>query len=84
MLAEQPRARPFRLRKASVNGLGLNDEWRHRSGDEIPTIGAVRLDQLRRDVTKGLASGPSEPWDPNAIKQKARARRAAAKGPAKA
>ncbi|WP_292457411.1 type II toxin-antitoxin system ParD family antitoxin [Methylibium sp.] len=40
---------------------------------------AVRLDQLRQDVRKGLESGPSEPWDAAAMKQQGRARRAAAK-----
>ena len=40
---------------------------------------AVRLDQLRQDVRRGLESGPGEPWDPEAIKQQGRARRAAAK-----
>jgi len=45
---------------------------------------AVRLDQLRQDVRKGLDSGPSEGWDPDAMKQQARSRRAAAKGSPKA
>ena len=37
----------------------------------------AKLQALRREVRKGLDSGPSEPWDAAAIKQKARARRAA-------
>lgn len=38
---------------------------------------AVRWDQLRQDVRRGLESGPSEAWDPESIKQRGRARRAA-------
>jgi antitoxin ParD1/3/4 len=52
--------------------------------DEQDQMRAVRLEQLRQDVRKGLESGPSEAWDPDAIKQKVRARRVAAKGSAKA
>jgi antitoxin ParD1/3/4 len=37
----------------------------------------AKLDELRRDVRKGIDSGASEPWDPAALKAKARARRAA-------
>ena len=51
--------------------------------EEQDQMRAVRLDQLRQDVRKGLESGPSEAWDPEAMKQKARSRRAAAKGSAK-
>jgi len=47
--------------------------------EEQDQMRAVRLDQLRQDVRKGLESGPSEPWNPEAIKQQGRARRAAAK-----
>lgn len=36
----------------------------------------AKLDELRRDVREGLASGASETWDASALKQKARARRA--------
>jgi len=36
----------------------------------------AKLDELRRDVHEGLASGASEAWDAAALKQKARARRA--------
>ena len=51
---------------------------------EKDQLRAVRMEQLRQDVRKGLESGPSEAWDPDAMKQKARARRVAAKGSAKA
>jgi antitoxin ParD1/3/4 len=52
--------------------------------DEQDQMRAVRLEQLRQDVRKGLESGRSEAWDPDALKQKARALRAATKGSAKA
>ena len=52
--------------------------------EEQDQMRAVRLDQLRQDVRRGLESGPGEPWDPEAIKQRGRARRAAAKVRAKA
>ena len=35
----------------------------------------AKLEQLRSDVRQGLASGPSEAWDADAVKGKARARR---------
>ena len=47
--------------------------------DEQDRVRAVRLEQLREDVSKGLKSGPSEKWDAAAVKRKAHARRAAAK-----
>lgn len=37
----------------------------------------VKLEELRREVRKGLESGPSESWDAADLKQKARARRTA-------
>jgi antitoxin ParD1/3/4 len=52
--------------------------------EEQDQLRALRLEQLRQDVRKGLESGPREAWDPEAMKQTARARRAAAKGSAKA
>ncbi|MDZ7590833.1 MAG: type II toxin-antitoxin system ParD family antitoxin [Rubrivivax sp.] len=52
--------------------------------DEQDQMRAVRLEQLRQDVRKGLESGPSEAWDPDAMKLNARDRRVAAKGSAKA
>ena len=52
--------------------------------DEQDQLRAVRLEQLRQDVRQGLESGPGEAWDPDALKQKARALLAAAKGSAKA
>jgi len=36
----------------------------------------AKLEELRRDLRKGLDSGVSEPWNPAALKVKARARRA--------
>jgi antitoxin ParD1/3/4 len=36
---------------------------------------AVRVEQLRAEVKKGLASGPSQSWDVKTTKQDARARR---------
>lgn len=35
----------------------------------------LRLEELRHHVRKGLESGPGKPWDAEALKQKARARR---------
>ena len=52
--------------------------------DEQDQMRAVRQEQLRQDVRKGLESGPSEAWDPDVLKQKARALLAAAKGSGKA
>ena len=37
---------------------------------------ALRLEQLRGDISQGLASGPGEPWDVGAVKNKLHARRA--------
>jgi antitoxin ParD1/3/4 len=52
--------------------------------EEQDQMRAVRLEQLRQDVRKGPDSGPSAAWDPEAMKQKARTRCAAAKGSAMA
>ena len=38
-------------------------------------VRAVRLEQLRADIREGLNSGPGEPWDAEALKRQARARR---------
>ena len=35
----------------------------------------VRLERLRTDIREGLDSGPGEPWDAEALKRQARARR---------
>jgi len=43
--------------------------------DEQDRLREAKLDQLRKDVRQGLASGPSETWDAEALKRKARARR---------
>jgi len=44
--------------------------------DEQDRLRGAKLDQLRGDVRQGLASGSSEAWDAEAMKQKAHARRA--------
>ena len=44
--------------------------------DEQDRLWGAKLEQLRGDVRQGLASGPSEPWDAEAVKRNARARRA--------
>lgn len=49
--------------------------------EEQDRLREARLEQLRSDVRQGLASGPSESWDPAALKSTARARRA--NGPGK-
>lgn len=45
--------------------------------EEQDRLRQVKLEELRREVRKGLNSGPSEPWDVAALKKKARARQAA-------
>lgn len=42
--------------------------------DEQDRLRQVKLEELRREVRRGLDSGPSEPWDAAATKQRARAR----------
>ena len=42
--------------------------------EEQDRMREAKLDELRREVRKGLDSGPSEPWDAAAVKKKARAR----------
>ena len=44
--------------------------------EEQDRMREAKLAQLRSDVHQGLASGPSQAWDPEALKSKARARRA--------
>ena len=44
--------------------------------DEHDRLRAAKLDQLREDVRRGLASGPAQAWDAKELKAKARARRA--------
>ena len=44
--------------------------------DEQDRLRGAKLDQLRTDVRRGLDSGPSETWDVEAVKSKARTRRA--------
>jgi hypothetical protein len=39
-------------------------------------VRAVRFEQLRADIKKGLDSGKVQPWDAQALKRQARARRA--------
>jgi antitoxin ParD1/3/4 len=43
--------------------------------EEQDQMRAAKLDQLRSDIRKGLDSGPGEPWDAEAAKRQARARR---------
>lgn len=45
--------------------------------EEQDRLPQVKLEELRREVCKGLDSGPSAAWDASALKQKARARKAA-------
>ena len=45
--------------------------------DEQDRFRQAKLDELRRDVRKGIDSGPSEAWSATAVKAEARARRAA-------
>ena len=44
--------------------------------DEQDRLREAKLEQLRSDVRQGLASGQSEAWNADAVKRKARARRA--------
>ena len=44
--------------------------------EEHDALRAVRLEQLRADIRKGLESGLGEPWDADALKHDAHARRA--------
>lgn len=44
--------------------------------EEQDRLRQVKLEELRREIRKGLESGPGEPWDSAALKQKAGARRA--------
>ena len=45
--------------------------------DEQDQLRQAKLNELRRDVRKGLDSGASDSWDATALKAKARTRRAA-------
>ena len=49
--------------------------------DEQDRLREAKLAQLRSDVRQGLASESSQPWDAEALKSKARARRT--NGPAR-
>jgi antitoxin ParD1/3/4 len=44
--------------------------------DEQDRLREAKFEQLRSEVRRGLDSGPSETWDAEAIKRKARTRRA--------
>ena len=44
--------------------------------DEQDRLKGAKLEQLRGDVRQGLASGPGKTWDADAVKRKARTRRA--------
>ncbi len=45
--------------------------------EEKDQLRQVKLDALRLEVRKGLESGPSEAWEPSAVKAEARSRAAA-------
>ena len=45
--------------------------------DEQDRLRKAKLDELIRDVRKGIDSGPSEQWDATKLKAEARARSAA-------
>ncbi len=45
--------------------------------EEQDRMREAKLEELRREVRKGLESGPSEAWDAAALKKKARAQKAA-------
>ena len=44
--------------------------------DEQDRLRAVKLDQLRKDIRQGLASGPSQTWSAEEAKREGRARQA--------
>lgn len=46
--------------------------------EEQDRIKTLRLEQLRAEIQRGLDSGPGEPWDAEALKHQARARKAPA------
>jgi len=43
--------------------------------DEQDKVRVAKLQQLRSDIRQGLDSGPSEIWDAEAVKRKARTRK---------
>ncbi len=45
--------------------------------DEQDSLRQLKLDELRREVRRGLDIGTSEAWDATSVKVQARARRAA-------
>lgn len=45
--------------------------------EEQDRFRAVKLDQLRQDISDGLASGDPTPWNPDEIKKEGRKRRTA-------
>jgi antitoxin ParD1/3/4 len=52
--------------------------------EERDRVRAIRLEELRSDIQKGIDSGPTTPLNIKAIKARGRQRLAAAKGKAKA
>ncbi len=44
--------------------------------DEQDRLRAVKLEQLRKDIRQGLASGPSQTWSTEEAKREGRARQA--------
>lgn len=45
--------------------------------DEKDQLRQLKLEELRREIRKGLDSGPGKAWNPSELKQKARERMAA-------
>ena len=45
--------------------------------DEQDRLRQAKLDQLKAEIGRGVASGPAEAWDSAAVKRQARTRRAA-------
>ena len=52
--------------------------------DEKDRLRAAKLEQLRQEIQEGLSGGPATPWDRDAVKSQARAKRATKSGTAKA
>ena len=57
--------------------VGRNPRTGLRLIDEQDRLRQMKLDELRREVRRGLESGTSEPWDATSVTVKARARCAA-------
>lgn len=42
--------------------------------EERDRIRQMRVEELRKEIQKGIDSGPAEPWDPEAMKRRVRER----------